>query len=118
MFTCPAARFLWSFVQEALGPPWQAWDLGEFLETHANRTGTRHRLFWFMFATMPWTLWTTRNKMVIERVFPQCASDLVFKMLASLQLWYALCRQRDREQVDGMLRALQEAACHLTVPPD
>jgi hypothetical protein len=30
----------------------QARDLGEFLEAQVNWTGTRHRLFWFMFATM------------------------------------------------------------------
>jgi hypothetical protein len=45
MFACPAARFLRSFVVEALGPEWQALDLGEFLEEHANRTGKRRRLF-------------------------------------------------------------------------
>jgi hypothetical protein len=48
-----------------LGPAWQAWDLGEFLEVQANRTGTRRRPFWFMFAAMSWTLWITRNEMVI-----------------------------------------------------
>jgi hypothetical protein len=30
---------------EALGPEWQALDLGEFLEEHANCTGKRRRLF-------------------------------------------------------------------------
>jgi hypothetical protein len=56
-------------------------------------------------------------KMVIERIFTRHVSDLVFKMLASLQLWYLLCRQRDRERVDGMLRALLEAARYLSTPP-
>jgi hypothetical protein len=37
MFACPDAHFLWSFVSEALGLEWQALDLGEFLEKHANR---------------------------------------------------------------------------------
>jgi hypothetical protein len=82
-----------SLVSMELCPAWQARDLGEFLETQANQTGMRHRLFWFMFTAMSWTLWTTRNKMVIERVIPRRASDSVFKMLASLQLWYPLCRQ-------------------------
>jgi hypothetical protein len=79
--------------------------LDEFLETQANQTGMRHCLFWFMFAAMS-TLWTTRNKMVIERVFSRHASDSVFKILASLQLWYPLCRQRDRKRVDGMIWAM------------
>jgi hypothetical protein len=56
-----------------------------------------------MFAVMSWTLWTTRNKMVIKKVFHQRVSDSIFKRLAFLQLWYPLCRQRDRERVDGML---------------
>jgi hypothetical protein len=113
MFTYPAAR---SFVQEALGPSWQAQDLGEFLETQTNQTGMRRHLFWFMFAAMSLTLWTTRNKMFIEIIFPRRASDSVLKMLAFLQLWYPLCRQRDREWVNGMLRALLEVACHLSRP--
>jgi hypothetical protein len=65
IFTYPAARFLWSFIAKALGPEWQALDLGEFLEEHANRTGGRRLLFWLVFTTMSWTLWTIRNKMVI-----------------------------------------------------
>ena len=77
LFSCPAARFLWNFVHEALGPAWQAADLGEFLEAQAYRTGGRRRLFWLVFAAMAWTLWTIRNKMVIERVFFLRASDYV-----------------------------------------
>lgn len=66
-FPCPAARFLWNFIHEALGPEWQASDLGEFLEAAANHTGRRRRLFWLVFAAMTWTLWNIRNKMVIDR---------------------------------------------------
>jgi hypothetical protein len=32
-------------LAETLGPEWQALDLGEFLEEHANRAGKRRRLF-------------------------------------------------------------------------
>jgi hypothetical protein len=110
MFTCPVAWFFFSFIQEALGPAWQAKDLGDFLETGPERGDA----FWFMFAALAWTLWSTRNKMVIEKIFLCQASDSVFKMLAFLQLWYTLYRQWYRERVDGMLRALQDAACHLT----
>jgi hypothetical protein len=92
MFACPAARFLWSFVAEALGPEWQALDLGEFLEVHANRSDKRRCLFWLVFASMIWTLWTIRNKMVMERIFLRRASDSIFKFLAFMQQWYPLCR--------------------------
>jgi hypothetical protein len=52
IFTCPAARFLWSFVFKALGPGWQALDLSEFQEEHVNHTSRRRRLFWLVLATM------------------------------------------------------------------
>jgi hypothetical protein len=114
MFSCPAARFLWSFLQEALGPEWQASVLGEFIEAHANNTGRRRRLFWLVFAALTWTLWTVRNKMVIERIFPRRASDSLYSFLALLQQWYPLCRQRDRERLDGMLEDLLAAARRLS----
>jgi hypothetical protein len=85
MFSCPAAQFLWSFLQEALGPEWQASALGEFIEVHANNTGRRRRLFWLLFAALTWTLWTVRNKMVIERILPRRASDSIYTFLALLQ---------------------------------
>uniref|UniRef100_A0ACD6AGQ7 Uncharacterized protein n=1 Tax=Avena sativa TaxID=4498 RepID=A0ACD6AGQ7_AVESA len=63
MFACPAARFLWSFIRDALGPDWQTHDLGEFLETQANQAGKGRRLFWLVFVAMSWSLWNIRNKM-------------------------------------------------------
>ena len=114
LFSCPTARFLWNFVHEALGPAWQASDLGEFLEIQANRTGERRRLFWLVFAALMWTLWTVRNKMVIERIFLRRASDSMFKLLAFLQQWHPLSRQRDRGQLDDMLARLVQAARRLS----
>ena len=92
LFSCPAARFLWSFIAEALGPEWQALDLAELLEVQANHTGRRRSLFWLVFTAMTWTLWTIRNKMVIEHVFPQRTADSVFKFLTFLQEWHPLAR--------------------------
>ena len=102
-------------VREALGPDWAALDLAEFLEVRANTTGKGRHLFWLVFAAMTWTLWTIRNKMVIEHIFPRRASDSVFKFLAFLQQWYPLCRQRDKARLDRMLGALIEASRLLSV---
>jgi hypothetical protein len=41
-----------------------------------------------VFASMTWILWTTRNKMGIEHIFLQRASDSIFKFLAFMQQWY------------------------------
>jgi len=117
MFTCPAARFLWNFTREALGPTWLAHDLGEFLETQAHQPGKGRRLFWLVFAAMSWSLWNIRNKMVIEKILPRRASDSIFRFLAYLQLWYPLCRQQDKTRLDATLRQLLEAARRLPPSP-
>ena len=66
---------------------------------------------------MTWTLWTIRKKMVIERVFLRRAADSVFKLLAFLQLWHLLCRQKDKERLDGMIGDLIRSARQLAAPP-
>jgi hypothetical protein len=77
-----AARFMWSFVHEALGPAWQAQDLGKFLETQANRSETRRRLFHVRRGCLG-SYGLSVIKMVIEKVLSRYASDSVFKMLVS-----------------------------------
>ena len=115
-FSRPAAS-LWNFVREALALEWQAPDLSEFLEVQTKHTGRRRRPFWLVFAVITWTQWTVRDKMVIKRVFLQCASDSVFKILAFLRQWYPLCRQRDRDRLDGMIDDLLVAVRQLASHP-
>uniref|UniRef100_A0ACD5TZU3 Uncharacterized protein n=1 Tax=Avena sativa TaxID=4498 RepID=A0ACD5TZU3_AVESA len=116
LFSCSAARALWSFVQEALGPAWQAQELGEFLQTQANRAGGGRRLFWLVFAGISWTLWNVHNKMVIENIFPSRVTDPVFSFLGFLQQWSPLVQQRDRSSFDDTLRTLRTAALPLSAP--
>uniref|UniRef100_A0ACD5WM96 Uncharacterized protein n=1 Tax=Avena sativa TaxID=4498 RepID=A0ACD5WM96_AVESA len=116
LFSCSATRALWSFVQEALGPAWQAQELGEFLQTQANRAGGGRRLFWLVFAGISWTLWNMRNRMVIEKIFPSRVTDPVFSFLGFLQQWSPLVRQRDRSSFDDTLRTLRTAALPLSAP--
>ncbi|KAE8799374.1 retrotransposon unclassified [Hordeum vulgare] len=116
LFSCVAAQALWCFVREALGQEWEASDLADFLQVRATQVGHKRRLFWLVFAAMMWTLWTTRNKMVIEKVFPRCASDSFFKFLAFLQHWHPLVRTRDRGRLQHYLDALMAAARRLSSP--
>jgi hypothetical protein len=74
-------------------------------------------IFWLVFAAMTWTLWNIHNKMVIERVFLWQAYDSMFKFIVFLQEWHPLCRQRDRERLDGILNDLVVEARHLTSSP-
>ena len=49
LFSCTAARALWSFVRDTLGPDWEAGDLAEFLQARATQTGHKRHLFWLIF---------------------------------------------------------------------
>ena len=114
LFSCIAAQALWCFVREALGPEWEATDLAGFVQVRATQVGRKRRLFWLIFAAMMWTLWTTRNKMVIERVFPRRASDSFFKFLAFLQHRHPLARPRDRDRLQLLLDALVSSVRRLS----
>ncbi|KAE8779934.1 Heparanase-like protein 2 [Hordeum vulgare] len=115
LFSRVAAQALWCFVREALGPEWVAHDLAEFLQVRATQVGRKRRLFWLVFAAMMWILWTTRNKMVIGRVFQRRAFDTFFKFLAFLQLWHPLARPRDRDRLQLYLDVLLTSAGRLSV---
>jgi hypothetical protein len=36
------------------------------------------RLIMFTFAGFAWALWTTRNKMAIEKMFPKAPTDVIY----------------------------------------
>uniref|UniRef100_A0A8R7K1N1 Reverse transcriptase zinc-binding domain-containing protein n=1 Tax=Triticum urartu TaxID=4572 RepID=A0A8R7K1N1_TRIUA len=116
LFSCSAARALWSFIREALGSDWEAGDLAEFLQGRATQPGHKRRLFWCIFVALMWTLWTTLNKMVIEQIFPRRTSDSFFKFLTFLQYWHLLARHRVRDLLGVMLDVLVAAAQHLCAP--
>lgn len=48
---------------------------------------------------MTWTLWTTRNKMVVEWIFTRQATDSFLKFLAFLQHLHPLSIQWDRDRL-------------------
>jgi hypothetical protein len=94
MFTCTVARFLWSFVHEGVGLWLADQRPRRVMENRANATGKKRRLFWSVFATMSWTLWTIRNKMVTGRVFPHNGSNHIVRCLVLLQQWYCCVDKR------------------------
>jgi hypothetical protein len=53
----------------------------------------------FVFAGFSWAIWTTRNKMAIEKRSPRAPTDVVYVALTLLQKWSILLKEVDGEQI-------------------
>jgi hypothetical protein len=60
-------------------------------------------LLMFVFVGFAWTLWITRNKMAIEKVFPKAPSDVIYVAISLMQKWSQLLRGKNKERVDQIL---------------
>jgi len=57
------------------------------------------RLTLCVFAGFAWAVWTTRNKMAIEKFFPKPPTDVIYLALSFMQKWSILLKEEDREQI-------------------
>ena len=63
----------------------------------------------FTFAGFAWALWTTRNKMAIEKGFPKAPTDIIYVALTLMQKWSILLKEEDREKLaEGWHHELDE----------
>jgi hypothetical protein len=79
-FSCVLARSTWGCLGRALGWNKSPTSLQDFLDgwLHLNDNGYKFNLF--LFTMVLWVLWITRNKMVMEGVFPSYPADVLFKI--------------------------------------
>ena len=79
--------------------------------------GTRRAFIWVALGTLAWSLWCTRNKLVIERVIPSHVTDVIYKMCGFLQLWRPLSKRSDRGVIDNIMAGLRASAASFAPPP-
>jgi hypothetical protein len=85
LFKCPLGVFLWPFVSEALG--WQGYlrDTNDPISNWLpDKFQVGYQLGLSCFAGLAWTIWTTRNKICIEKTFPDKPIDMVYLGLSLL----------------------------------
>ena len=67
-FACVTAQFLWSCFREAVGGHWCHTNVPDlFAEIQSVPPSARH-IRWMTIGVLVWTLWTVRDKLVIQRV--------------------------------------------------
>ena len=78
-----------------------SWE--DFCETWLRGKGPFPiRLIIFIFSGFAWALWTTRNKMAINKTFPRAPTDIIYIALSLLQKWSAKLKEKDQEQIIKM----------------
>src|SRR4051812_30271551 len=78
-FNCHLARFASSAVREAFGQNWNPHSGGGLRAILSVHKGGFARVLWRCVGALLWSLWTTRNKIIIERKFPSHPADIIFK---------------------------------------
>jgi hypothetical protein len=56
-----------------------------------------------MLAAVMWSLWTTRNKIVVDGAFPKSTTEIFFKILVVLQKWRARLKQSEKAELDNQV---------------
>ena len=79
IFGCAISTCVWRCFMEALGrdraPSCMADSLGVWLPLRCKD----YDLKLFHFSMVAWALWTNRNKMMIEKIFPTSPIDVLYK---------------------------------------
>ena len=115
-FSCVSAQFLWSCLREVVGGRWCNTSFPVlFVELQATTPRSRH-IRWLSIGVLAWTLWTVRNKLVIQRAPLRRVTDAIFKMCGYLQLWWPLSRRQDRSVIDTLLTDLRSMAFCMAPP--
>lgn len=58
-----------------------------------------NKITMFMFSCFAWALWTSRNKLAIEKQVPKAPTDVIYNALSLIQRWSARLREKDQEHV-------------------
>ena len=108
-FNCVLAKFVWACVKECLMWEKIPVSLDEF---HQNWLDTRGANDYYIclssFAAVAWTLWKIRNRMAIEKVFPNHLTEAIFKFISCLQKWRILIREDDRRRLDKVINMMED----------
>ncbi|TKW07930.1 hypothetical protein SEVIR_7G340000v4 [Setaria viridis] len=68
----------------------------------ASFWGANYDMILFSFAIILWALWNRRNKLRIERKFPNSPCDVIFAISSYLQRWKILLQESDRDCLERL----------------
>jgi len=57
------------------------------------------RIIIFVFSGFAWALWTTRNKIAIEKMIPKAPTDVLYIALSLMQKWSVKLKEKDQDRI-------------------
>lgn len=99
-FQCVFAQYVWCCIGEAFGLRGLPLSVEDLLSRWlSKRLGLSKRLCLMLFAGIAQALWLNRNKMAIEKRFPN-SPDVVLRMILNfVQIWAELLKETDRAKM-------------------
>ena len=109
LFGCVFAQYVWSCIRDAF-------NLHTFLTSIHDvtsqwvprRLGISKKLCFTLFAGVTWAIWKNRNKMAIEKRFPNSPDVVIHSAINLLQTWTDLQRESDRAKMKEMVQSLSD----------
>jgi hypothetical protein len=111
LFKCPMAEFMWAFVREALG--WNGYprSMRELLSDWLPvKFGTSFQTGFTCFAGLAWALWTTRNKISIQKMFPEKSIIVVYNALSYIQKWRVQMKPLEKNSAMELTKRVMDNA--------
>lgn len=107
-FHCHLAKFIWEVVCEVcqLSSYPSSWEDLCFCWL-GGKGPLPNRLTIFLFSAFAWALWTTRNKIAIEKMFPKAPIDVIYAALSLIQKWCVLLKEKDQVRILQAKDAIQ-----------
>jgi hypothetical protein len=74
----------------------------------SGNCGVDYQTGLYCFVGLAWALWTTRNKIYIQKIFPDKPLETVHLALSLVQKWKILLKEATRTKVETMVGSMLE----------
>jgi hypothetical protein len=99
-FGCHIAKMIWAFLGEIFNQEVRPSSMKNLSETWLQVKGPLPiRLILFIFAGFAWAIWNNRNKMAIEKKFPNSPDDIIYTELSVMQKRSMLLKEDDGQRI-------------------
>jgi hypothetical protein len=103
LFDCVMAKLTWGGLKDACEWTRPPTSLQYFSDYWLPLGAKSYSLKLLMLAAVMWSLWTTRNKIVVDGAFPKSTTEIFFKILVVLQKWRARLKQSEKAELDNQV---------------